>query len=50
MYMRLLELMRKIKTEKDALAFLCKERERLGYKIICPFCDSRNYFVSVEVN
>ena len=43
--MRLSELIRKIKTEKDALAFLCKEREKLGYKIICPVCKSKEYYV-----
>lgn len=45
MSISLLELAKIVKTEKDALAFLCKEREKLGYKIECPFCDSRNYFV-----
>ena len=45
MYMNLLELTKIIKTEKKAFEYLCEQKEKLGRKLLCPFCKSDKYYV-----
>ena len=45
MYMNLLELTKIIKTEKKAFKYLCKQKDRLNHKILCPFCKSDEYYL-----
>lgn len=50
MYMNLLELTKIIKTEKKAFKYLCKQKDRLNHKILCPFCKSDEYYLMDRIS